>query len=217
MEIRNNVLKFNCIYQQNGELKEDYNWSGYIHAEYISDGAHRGVGAGYNIEGVTTDEQTRCYLEWIKGDYIDKRYLLGKQGILQPEGIIEFSILPNGTSSPIDYEFRYDEEDNCLYGVYYFIRNGLENNEYAGFAKLTIDQDTEYKSINIDYDIADCEAYRNNHIMIDRLNDYMMPTYQLHDGDDERFAKAKDYFKSIQYNLSISNFKNNKRKKKSNK
>ncbi|MBO4245528.1 MAG: hypothetical protein J5892_02155 [Bacilli bacterium] len=217
MKIWNNVLKFNCIYQQNGEIKEDYNWHGYVNNDYILDNNHRGVGSAYNIEGVIVDEQTRCYLEWTPGTYIDERYLIGRQGILQPEGIVEFTILPNGTSSPIDYEFRYDEEDNCLYGVYYFVRQGLENDEYAGFAKLTIDQETEYKQIEVDYDIANCEAYRNNDLIIDRLCNYDLPTYQLHNGDEERFIKAKEFFKSNQYKLAISNFKKDNKKKKSNK
>ena len=209
MKIWNNVLKFNCLYEQNGTIDEHFNWDGYVITKFIDNDYHGGIGAAYDIEGVIVDHQLAFYPIVPCCKIEDERFLVGHQGILQPEGVIEFSIFPNGTSSPIDYEFRYDEEDDCLYGVYYFVKNGLENNHYDGFAKLTIEQELHVDKSYVEEQIENNDAFWKYNKIIDNLANYKMANYQLHNGNKDRFLKAKKYFRNNQYTLSLSNKSNN--------
>lgn len=218
MTITDDVIRFDCIYQQDGEVKENYTWSGNIlRYQTIVEGIRQGDDIS-SLEGVIIDKQIdktevteyfpfRQYI----ADYEDKRFLFSASGFLQPYGILKFVIFSED-GVPFDYEFRYDEEDECFYGVWYAVYDTVFNDEYNGFAKLTMEPKKDLEGFQINHDIIDSEAYKNNGTMVNRLFQLKRATIQKHDTEsDERFKKAKEYFRVKGKELKITfNNKDNK-------
>ena len=211
MEIWNNILKFDCDYQQNGELNDNYNWSGYILCDSLFD-KHNGRGLASSLEGIIVDNQINKvriteiepFRQYIK-DFKDERYLFGPIGKYHPEGIVKFVIFPLD-HSPIDYEFKYDKEDDCLYGVYYFANKEMLNNNYSGFARLRINQDID-ENINENYinnKIYNLLPYYQHIRKIANMTEFKRNSIQFHDDNDEKYLKAKEYFKTKNKVLSLN-------------
>lgn len=199
MLVYNDVIKFDCIYQQNGEVKDNYNWTGYI--KRITAPIYINNSAVSSLYGYTIDKQVTKTLvtqvvdcKQIEKPFVDKRYLCGEYGMIHADGIIRFVIFSK-FNRPIDYEFRYDEEDCCLYGVWYFTDKSRTNTEFGGYAKLTMDQEVEYTEYEIDRELLNGEAFSKNVKTINELYDLKLANLIDHTSDgDERFAKAKEYF-----------------------
>lgn len=204
MQIWNNILKFDCEYQQNGDLKENFNWNGYIICNNLPYDKHCGIGLASTLEGVIVDNQIKKvritelypYKQYTK-DFVDERYLFGPIGMYHKEGIVKFVIFPLD-HAPIDYEFKYDEEDDCLYGVYYFAPKEMINNNYSGFAKLKIIQDFDEKIDEkmIDNKVYNLLPYYQHLRKISQMTEFKKNSIQIHDENDEKYIKAKEYFKA---------------------
>ena len=109
----------------------------------------------------------------------------------------------------------YDGEDNCLYGVWYFVNKELKNLKYGGFARLNIEQEIDINEDYVEKEIEDCEAYYQHYDVINDLMKSKMPNIQQHDeSNNQRFIDAKNYLreydkindgkhktKSIQYKM----------------
>lgn len=204
MKIWNNVLKFECQYQQNGILDDSYKWSGYIKRVSLHDDTLYAKGMVSTIEGTIVDEQVKevmiteiCPYKQYRKEYIDKRYLLGEAGLIHPKDTLNFVIFPV-KGRPIDYEFLYDEETDCLYGVWYFVTKGSKNTEYGGFARLVINQNIEVDEYEIDKDIIGSDAYCKHSETIGKAISHGMSNLQSHEGaNSKRFVDAKEYFIKI--------------------
>lgn len=205
MQIRDRVLKLNCQYQQDDKLEPNYNWCGYVLRTDNEIDLSKSYGFISTIEGTTVDNQINKVVrteiatckEYIV-DYIDKRYLCGQYGMRHLENTLEFIIFTN-SGRPIDYEFKYDEIDNCFYGVWYFVDEDVKTNfKYDGFAKLEIEQNVNYEEYKVQHDICCSTAYEKYGEKIYSLMCEGKPTLQLHDKENlERFDKAKEYFRGI--------------------
>ena len=73
MKLWDDVLKFDCIYQQDGQVRVNYNWSGYVKSEYLP--YHSDNGASFSLEGVTIENQ-------ISQIHNRKRYLFAFPGFV---------------------------------------------------------------------------------------------------------------------------------------
>ena len=142
-----------------------------------------------------------------KRGYNDKRYLCGEYGMCHPEGTVKFVIFPLD-HQPIDYELLYDAEDNCLYGVWYFVNKDLTNSEYGGFAKLDINQEFDIDVYAVQSEIQNCDAYYQNSDTIGNLIQHRKPNIQQHDeADAQRFIDAKNYFRKFVKTRKMNNGK----------
>ena len=199
MEIYDKVLKFNCKYQQNGEIKSNYNWEGYIGRNTLKRESDNGLTS--SLEGIVVDSQITtkrifeiATIKKYTEDFVDERLLFCPNGLDHENGIIKFSIFP-GNHIPIDYEFRYDEEDNCLYGVWYFVDKNKINTQYGGYAKLTIEQDTDMDIYNVNKKLWDWEYHAEHEKEILKMCKERISNLQQHNKLDLiGFQKAKSCF-----------------------
>jgi len=199
MKIWNDVLKLNCSYEQNGVVKDNYNWEGFVIAEHAFNSSKNGT--VFSLEGITVDNQVTSekVVEIVTGNsyvekFKDKRYLFANSGLDQSKGLIRFVIFSKH-NSPIDYEFMYDREDNCFYGVYYFTNSEVINVNYNGYAKLVIDQEIDMTTSQINSEISTWEYFNQNGSMISSMDEFNRSNLQVHDTtNNDRFMKAKEFF-----------------------
>ena len=188
------LLKFDCTYQQNNEVKDFYKWSGYIH----------------KYQDIPNKDK-RFLLEGVIRDQVDpkhERYLYTPNGYIISKGIVNLSIFTWWITRPIDYKFKYDDEDRCLYGCWKFVNSDYNLPINYGYAKLNIEsardeenpwafEDTLEK---IETEIDDCLS-KYYHRFEKELK--MMKKHDFSNVADDnilsdrQFQKAKEYFKNL--------------------
>lgn len=206
--LRDELMLFRCLYQQKNCINKKQFWSGSMIRDYNQGKTIKEKRGLSNIEGHLSEFNTN--IDWAsKLRFPEERYLLGIGGVDHHDVSIKFTVFPR-TGRPIDYIFRYDEEDNVFYGVWFFVNNKTKTSEYGGFARLEVEKylfhkigtdeyyyTDEKEKQAIEHSIYNLEAYYNNMEDITDMINRWVPTLLTHEEVDENtFANAKAYFKN---------------------
>lgn len=203
--LRKELMCFRCLYQQGGEINKRQFWSGSMIRSYDHGRLFKEGKAYSSIEGHLSEFQT--HIDWSSGlRFPEDRYLLGVDGIIHSDGSLKFTIYPK-QGRPIDYMFRYDEEDNIFYGVWFFVNTKTIESEYGGFARLDVEKyrgANEREKYAIEQSCWNIDAYFNNMEDITNMVDKSLSTLLPHEEvDDSIYANAKKYFKNNEKTLRL--------------
>lgn len=196
MEVFSDILQLDCIYQFEGDIKDNYHWNGLVIVDFHNELSEQNNGAVFSLEGLSIDKSdTQNSIE------IHKRYLLGNGGIEQNANKVSFSVFP-GNIAPLDYIVQYDESDYCFYGAWYWVNNFDFSSTLGGFVKISISPVYDKKRQDIQREIdAWCisKYYKQYLKTICHLIDSQKANISEHnDLNDLIFKEAKEYFKKIE-------------------
>lgn len=198
MEVFSDILQIDCIYQFEGDVKDNYNWSGLVIVDLLNELSKKNNGPVFSLEGLSVDKSdTQNSIE------IHKRYLLGNGGIDQIDNKVSFSVFP-GNIAPLDYIVQYDKTDCCFYGVWYWVNNYDFSSTLGGFVKLSISPVYDRSRQDIQREI-DTWCMKSKYYMqylkpISHLIDSQKSNISEHDDlNNSIFKEAKEYFKKIEY------------------
>ena len=201
------VMRLHCFYQQNEKIDENQYWSGCVIREYDMDGTIEKHAVVSDIEGKIQEYKT---IPINNMRFPEARYLFGVDGINRPEGTINFTIYPERgrpLGGPIDYMFKYDEEDDVFYGVWFFVNEKTKSSRYGGYARLEVTREiNEYENTKNDItgSLWNLEAYYNNmdpitYMVNNRLSN-LLPHEEV---DNCTFESAKSYFRRNSKTLKL--------------
>ena len=176
-QCKNDLVRYECKYQENGELKlGNYWYADVIKYDFI-----------YSLRGIVY----QCH----KNAYFDKRYLCGATDS-EGEKVISLDIFPTDSSDIKEYLFKYDEEDNCLYGVWIIVDDPKGKDfEFGGYAKLELmELDINREEIESELN-QNLEHNENSELIYDlkSFDNYAIVRQKIN--IDEEYIKAKEYFK----------------------
>lgn len=211
--LRDKLMEFRCLYQQNNTINKKTFWSGSMITSYDNSRAYNEKKGYSTIEGHLSDFNTR--VDFASGfSFPEKRYLLGVDGVDHSDASLRFTVYPE-KGRIIDYMFRYDEEDNVFYGVWFFISNKLDSSEFGGFARLEVEK-YEFSKIGekiygytnpreekaVEESVYKLDAYYRNFEAITYMVDKRLSTLLSHNEvDDNTYLNAKKYFRSNEKTL----------------
>lgn len=213
--LRDELMRFRCLYQQKDTISKKTFWSGSMISSYDYTRLCKDKKAYSTIEGHLAEFNTG--IDYKSGlSFPESRYLLGMDGIDHSDVSLRFTIFPE-KGRPIDYIFRYDEEDNVFYGVWFFVGSKNNYSEFGGFARLEVEKyeyaqlgREEYGYTNdrekqaIEESIYKLDAYYKHADDISNMIDNHLSNLLPHEEvDDSTFKKAKAYFnkniKTLEY------------------
>lgn len=193
MQIPSDVIKINCTYQYEGLVKEGYNWEGYAIITYRQDLSKDF--AVSDIEALILDQS-----DTQRNQEIHKRYLLGIGGVDFGLESISFSIFP-GNICPFDYRVKYDSEDNCFYGLWYYVNKNNFTSEFGGYAKIEAIENYNIDKSSIQSEIlkwSNDKYYGQYFQAITHITDNQKSNIaEYNENLEEISALAKEYFHSI--------------------
>lgn len=194
------TMHFLCRYQKNNDLSKNQFWSGSIIRNYDSKTSNERNKELSDVEGKLSEYDTNI----INGLRLPEwRYLYGFDGINQTDNTISFTVFPE-YGKPMDYMFKYDEEENMFFGVWFYIDMRNKASIYGGYARLELSKNNESNKDHIISDLWKLEAYCNNMTPIMHMVDNKVSTLLPHEEvDDSIYQNAKNYFKKNAKTLQL--------------
>jgi len=194
------TMNFLCWYQKNEKLGKYQFWSGSVIRNYDSKTSNERNKELSDVEGELSEYDTNI----INGLRLpESRYLYGFDGINLKDNTISFTVFPE-YGKPMDYMFKYDEEENMFYGVWFYIDMRNKASIYGGYARLELMKNAESNKDHIISDLWRLKAYCNNIAGITYMVDNKVPTLLPHEEvDDSIYQDAKNYFKKNAKTLQL--------------
>ncbi len=195
-----NTMNFLCWYQKDEKLSRNQFWSGSIIRNFDSKTSNETSKELSDVEGRVSEYDTNI----INGLRLpESRYLYGFDGINQTDNTISFTVFPE-YGKPMDYMFKYDEEENMFFGVWFYIDMRNKASIYGGYARLELSKNNESNKEHIISEPWKLEAYCKNMTPIIYMVDNKVSTLLPHEEvDDSIYQNAKNYFKKNAKTLQL--------------
>lgn len=184
-------LEIKGIYQQDGKAEEFNRWNGYVYVKKDISERHR----YFSICGSTIDQWDVHFLK----NNTNYRFLFSSPSKNAWKDNLNFTVLTNGLGI-VDYSLRYDEDDDCFYGMWYFVEADDKEPKNRGFARITVEE----ADVELEYYkwLKNAHVMNSNLVRMEKMIKGNLANLTHHDTSEELFEEAKNYFRG----LGIDNF-----------